>query len=176
MDEFHAEDYKIEEVRAHSNQSSQYDNGFDGKSQKEEKRQNAPRKMMDSDKRQLKPQRTSGARMWQRQPQGKNLTEEQAGDDEQTGDSEKSTQQRSSNLRNQQRTNQSGGQTRPQQQQQNQSKRNNIRPVKNLTPQSAEQVTAKSVKSPARSENGGGDEWETASESSDLHGRKNEAA
>jgi hypothetical protein len=37
MGEFHAEDYKIEEARPSSNKSAnRFDNGFDGKSQKDD--------------------------------------------------------------------------------------------------------------------------------------------
>lgn len=118
----------------------------------------------------MKPQRASGSRTaWQRQPPQNKTAGEENDDGEQAANNETEGQrpQRSSNSRNQRSTQQVSNQSRPQQQ----DKRRNSRPVKGLNAQSGEQASGKSIKSPARSENGG-DEWETASESSDVHGRK----
>lgn len=118
----------------------------------------------------MKPQRAPGNRnTWQRQPPNK-IAEEVNADEESTkGEAKSQRPQRSSNPRNQPR---SGQQTSSQTRTQQQSTRRNPRPTKGLN--SGEQSSGKSIKSPARSENGA-DEWETASESSDVHGRKTDS-
>lgn len=121
----------------------------------------------------MKPQRAPGNRnTWQRQPPQGKIAEEGNDDGEQTAQAETERPQRSSNPRNQRSNQQASTQPRPQQQKSD--NRRSTRPTKGLSAQSGDQAGGKTIKSPARSENGG-DEWETASESSDVHGRKNES-
>ncbi|KAI6191803.1 BAT2-N domain-containing protein [Aphelenchoides bicaudatus] len=174
--EFHAEDYVSNTVSEKGKKNDSSYNGFEGKPQKEDRqsssRQNPPRKTLnsaDERNRQLKPQRAPGNRnTWQRQQPNKIAEEGNGDEDSSKAETETNNQrpQRSSNPRNQRSNHQSTSQQRQQTQQSN---RRPTRPAKNTGEQSA----GKTIKSPARSENGA-EEWETASESSDVHGRKND--
>ncbi|KAI6244149.1 BAT2-N domain-containing protein [Aphelenchoides fujianensis] len=183
MGEFHAEDYKIEELRAppppplsNSFEDAGFGEAAEGGAKEEGQngrnvRPQANKRPLQSEEasrtmnRQLKPQRTAGTRTWQRQrkpPADENGSQEPS---EHSGEADGPRVQRNPKGRQQHRG--GGDQNRPQAP----TNRRNAgprEPKKTLAPAHPE---GKSLKSPARSENGV-EEWETASESSDPHHRK----
>ncbi|KAI6173569.1 BAT2-N domain-containing protein [Aphelenchoides besseyi] len=179
MGEFHAEDYKIEDIRAPPPQpvSQSFDDvGFGGSNENagcedEQTTRNSNRRVstkrslqQDESNRQLKPQRQAANRTWQRQRKT-NAEDNATQETEQISESDSNRTQRSNKARSQQ---QRSEQTR----QSNASRRGTgARDAKRtLVPSNGD---GKTVKSPARSENGV-EEWETASESSDMNNRKND--